>query len=94
MKNSLYLNTRLSTPSVKSRYRPRSCAWGKLSSFPEVKDSGLVDGFIGKFLREEKMLYSGTDPESYITEYTFVYEDDLYQLVLMDNPLLQFGVIP
>ena len=23
----------------------------------------------------EKMLYSGTDPESYITEYTLVYED-------------------
>jgi len=25
--------------------------------------------------RGEKMLYSGTDPESYITEYTLVYED-------------------
>ena len=23
----------------------------------------------------EKMLFSGTDPESYITEYTLVYED-------------------
>jgi len=25
------------------------------------------------------MLYSGTDPESYITEYTLVYEDKWYQ---------------
>ena len=25
--------------------------------------------------RGEKMLYAGTDPESYITEYTLVYED-------------------
>jgi len=25
--------------------------------------------------RGEKMLYSGTDPESYITEYTLIYED-------------------
>ena len=24
------------------------------------------------------MLYSGTDPESYITEYTSVYEDTVY----------------
>ena len=29
----------------------------------------------GEVLRGEKMLYSGTDPESYITDYTFVYED-------------------
>ena len=28
--------------------------------------------------RGEKMLYSGTDPESYITEYTLVYEDNRY----------------
>ena len=28
----------------------------------------------GKVPREEKMLQSGTDPESYITEYTLVYE--------------------
>jgi len=25
--------------------------------------------------RGEKMLYAGTDPESYITEYTLLYED-------------------
>jgi len=24
------------------------------------------------------MLYSGTDPESYITEYTLVYEDNMF----------------
>ena len=29
----------------------------------------------GEVSRGEKMLYSGTDPESYITEYTLVYED-------------------
>jgi len=35
-------------------------------------DSGLVGR---KVPHGEKMLYSGTDPESYITEYTLVYED-------------------
>ena len=29
----------------------------------------------GEVPRGEKMLYSGTDPESYITEYTSVYEN-------------------
>ena len=29
---------------------------------------------VGEVSREEKMLYSGTDPESYITKYTLVYE--------------------
>ena len=29
----------------------------------------------GKVPHEEKMLPSGTDPESYITDYTLVYED-------------------
>ena len=32
---------------------------------------GLIDS--GLVSRGEKMLYSGTDPESYITEYTLVY---------------------
>ena len=32
-------------------------------------DSGLV----GEVSRGEKMLYSGTEPQSYITEYTLVY---------------------
>ena len=44
-------------------------------------DSGLV----GEVSRGEKMLYSGTDPKSYITEYTLVYEDNFlrerYQLI-------------
>ena len=39
----------------------------------------LVQGFdrrtVGEDTRGEKMLYSGTDPESHITEHTFVYED-------------------
>ena len=30
----------------------------------------------GEVPREEKMLYSGTDPESYITEYAVVYEEN------------------
>ena len=29
----------------------------------------------GEVPRGEKMLYSGTDPESYITDYTLVYDD-------------------
>jgi len=32
----------------------------------------MIDGEVS---RGEKMLESGTDPESYITEYTLVYED-------------------
>ena len=35
-------------------------------------DSGVVS-------REEKMALRGTDPESYITEYTLVYEDKTYK---------------
>ena len=34
-------------------------------------DSGLV----GEVPRGEKILYSGTDPKSYSTEHTLVYED-------------------
>ena len=33
----------------------------------------LIDGEVP---RGDKMLYSGNDPESYITEYTLVYEDE------------------
>jgi len=48
-----------------------------------VIDSGLVGWlavrfslFItGEVSRGEKMLESGTDPESYVTEYTLVYEE-------------------
>ena len=43
-------------------------------------DSGLVGRKV-EVSRGEKMLYSGTDPESYITEYTLVYEDDILILV-------------
>jgi len=32
---------------------------------------------IGEVPRGEKMLFSGTDPESYITEYTLVYEEKM-----------------
>ena len=31
---------------------------------------------VGQVSRGEKILYPGTDPESYITEYTLVYEDE------------------
>ena len=36
-------------------------------------DPGL--GYHGEVSRGEKMLEYGTDPESYITEYTLVYQD-------------------
>jgi len=49
---------------------------GLLACFPGVIDSGLVEVSQG-----EQMLYSGTDPESYITEYTLVYEDESTLLV-------------
>ena len=39
-------------------------------------DSGLVGWPYGEVSQGEKMLYSGTDPESYITEYTLVYSDE------------------
>ena len=32
----------------------------------------------GKVSRGEKMAFRGSDPESYITEYTLVYEDSRY----------------
>ena len=36
----------------------------------------MIDSVLsGEVSRGEKMLYSGTDPESYITEYTLVYEE-------------------
>ena len=40
----------------------------------ENLDSGLMEASV-EFPRAEKMLYSGTDPESYITQYTSVYEE-------------------
>ena len=39
------------------------------------KRPGLAVLGAGEVSRGEKMLYSGTDPESYITEYSLVYED-------------------
>jgi len=36
----------------------------------------VIDAGSGEVSRGEKMLYSGTDPESYITEYTLVYEEN------------------
>jgi len=52
----------------------------------EMIDSGLV----GEVSRGEKMLYSGTDPESYITEYTLIYEDHLeVQLDTRDDAALR-----
>jgi len=35
----------------------------------------LIDSGFGEVPRGEKMLHSGTDPESYITEYALVYEE-------------------
>ena len=37
--------------------------------------------------RGEKMLYSGTDPESYITEYTSVYEENTQSIVQYTNEI-------
>jgi len=31
----------------------------------------------GEVSRGEKILFSGTDPESYVTDYTLVYEDKM-----------------
>ena len=55
-----------------------------LSRYPSVEPTNPESinhlfaqlGVFGEVPRGEKMLYSGTDPESYITEYTLVYEDD------------------
>ena len=50
-------------------------------------DSGLgfqiKDLDTGEISRGKKMLYSGTDPESYINEYTLVYEDRGFECVLL-----------
>ena len=45
-------------------------------------DSGLVGREVS---RGEKLALRGTDPESYITEYTLVYEKQLHDCVL-DEP--------
>ena len=39
----------------------------------------------GEVSRGEKMLYSGTDPESYITEYTLVYEEKQWQTLTVQQ---------
>jgi len=46
--------------------------WRPLQLLPITNLAGMIDGGVS---RGEKMLYSGIDPESYITEYTFVYEE-------------------
>ena len=43
-------------------------------NFPDNLFKDPFRGF-GEVSRGDKMLYSGTDPESYITEHTLVYED-------------------
>ena len=40
----------------------------------KVRDSCLV--LDGEDPRGEKMLYSGTNPESHITEHTLIYDDN------------------
>jgi len=40
----------------------------------------------GEVPRGEKMLYSGTDPEPYITEYTLVYEDNRVPEIAFFSP--------
>ena len=56
----------------------RSASAASSCLFPWLIDSGLVGRkvfFIHEVSHVEKMLYSGTDPESYITEYTLAYEE-------------------
>ena len=43
--------------------------------FLTLLDSGLVGS--GEVTHAEQMLYSGTDPESYITQYTGLFEEKL-----------------
>jgi len=38
-------------------------------------DSGIFVEASGEVPQGEKILYSGADPESYITEYTIIYKD-------------------
>ena len=44
--------------------------------------AGGLKGYVGEVPRGEMMLYAGTDPESSITEYTLVYEDQHTGLVV------------
>ena len=37
----------------------------------------MIETGFGEFSRGEKMAFRGTDSESYITEYTSVYEDEM-----------------
>jgi len=47
----------------------------RVATTSESRVSGIDRLRVGEVPRGEKMLYSGTDPESYITEYALVYED-------------------
>ena len=54
--------------------RPPRRLWIQGIRISGLTDSGLV-GRNGEVSRGEKMLYSGIDPESYITEFSSVYEE-------------------
>ena len=58
---------RKEAPGVKLKYQ--------LTKMSVVCTGGGGAGFSTRVSRGEKLLYSGTDPESYITEYTLLYED-------------------
>jgi len=47
--------------------------WHKQDSQGQIPALASRPGTSGEVPRGEKMLYSGNDPESYITEFTFVY---------------------
>jgi len=50
-------------------------ARGTLSKVHPATNPETLSSDSGEVPRGEKMLYSGTDPESYITDHTLVYED-------------------
>ena len=64
-----------STPATGTRKTVNARFWPWLEPFSDKSSLNPVDRL--RVSRGEKVLYSGTDPGSYITEYTFVYEDNM-----------------
>jgi len=83
LKNDIKFSVKSLTEILDSKFKERSLysipyasQSRKLYEVPFGRDSGEVP-------RGEKMPYSGTDPESYITEYTLVYEEQNIQSIML-----------
>jgi len=77
-------DTKVYEPQIRARLRTAAHFCEVVVSQHKTRRSGAarvhVEGVDrpGEVPRGEKTLYAGTDPESYITEYTIVYDDEMF----------------